>query len=189
MGGKTQTSVNCAWMDGRNKAILWRKSSIPTSLVFSSQGNLIYWADVGEELENSGTHWLVLVFLCLCAPDLFKFPPGEGVISYINIDGSGYKQFKTAPGMLISFTHTENLLLWVTLDKGKDETTFLFLIIRLKHSLWEVGIYSEKIRVRLNTRLNLLSSSSHSDRMEGWALQWFIWSHKWYVFFFPISLQ
>lgn len=41
--------VACAWMDGRNKAVLWRKASIPTSLVFSNQGNMIYWADTGEE--------------------------------------------------------------------------------------------------------------------------------------------
>lgn len=67
-GGKTQTEVNCAWMDGRNKAVLWRKSSIPTSLVFSSQGNMIYWADTGEELKCSLLDdfcWLTLRLITL----------------------------------------------------------------------------------------------------------------------------
>ncbi|XP_029372276.1 low-density lipoprotein receptor-related protein 2-like [Echeneis naucrates] len=44
-GGKTQTEVSCAWMDGHNKAVLWQRSSIPTSLVFSNKGSMIYWAD------------------------------------------------------------------------------------------------------------------------------------------------
>lgn len=51
-GEKSQTEVDCAWMDGRNKAVLWRKSSIPISLVFSNQGTVIYWADAGEELKT-----------------------------------------------------------------------------------------------------------------------------------------
>ncbi|XP_058473588.1 low-density lipoprotein receptor-related protein 2-like isoform X1 [Solea solea] len=88
VGENSEAQVNCAWMDGRNKAVLWRKSSLPTSLVFSNTGVTIYWAD-----------------------------RGEGVINSISVDGSGYKQFKTGPGMLISFTHAENYLLWVTLDK------------------------------------------------------------------------
>ncbi|XP_044190180.1 low-density lipoprotein receptor-related protein 2-like isoform X6 [Thunnus albacares] len=94
-GGKSQTEVDCAWMDGRNKAVLWRKSSIPISLVFSNKGTVIYWADTDE-----------------------------GIISSLGVDGSGYKQYKTGPGLLISFTHTENILLWVTLDKDVSKLWF-----------------------------------------------------------------
>uniref|UniRef100_A0A3Q3XAK5 EGF-like domain-containing protein n=1 Tax=Mola mola TaxID=94237 RepID=A0A3Q3XAK5_MOLML len=138
VGGKTQASVNCAWMDGRNKAVLWRRSSIPTSLVFSSQGNLIYWADIGE-----------------------------GVISYINVDGSGYKQFKTGPGLLISFTHTENLLLWVTLDK--DVTKLWFsdgfhpnqLWFETKTSLVEVRAFSVNSQSGTNKCSNNNGGCSH----------------------------
>lgn len=49
-GGKSQMEVDCAWMDGRNKAVLWSKSTIPTSLVFSTDGTVIYWADTGEQI-------------------------------------------------------------------------------------------------------------------------------------------
>lgn len=38
-------------MDGRNKAVLWRKAVVPLSLVFSDDGSVIYWADTGEEIE------------------------------------------------------------------------------------------------------------------------------------------
>lgn len=50
-GGKNLAEVNCAWMDGRNKAVLWRKSSIPNSLVFFNKGTMIFWADTGEQFE------------------------------------------------------------------------------------------------------------------------------------------
>uniref|UniRef100_A0A3Q3APP2 Si:dkey-88l16.3 n=1 Tax=Kryptolebias marmoratus TaxID=37003 RepID=A0A3Q3APP2_KRYMA len=87
-GAKSQTEVNCAWMDGRNKVVLWKKLSIPISLVFSNDGTRIYWADTGE-----------------------------GVISSIGVDGSGYKEYKTGPNLLVSFTFIENVFFWVTLEK------------------------------------------------------------------------
>lgn len=60
-----------------------------------------------------------------CSFDLFCvtfffFPSVEGVISSIGLDGSGYKQYKSGPGLLVSFTHTENVLVWVTRQKGQD---------------------------------------------------------------------
>lgn len=51
----------------------------------------------------------------------FSFSPSvEGVISSIGLDGSGYKQYKSGPGLLVSFTHTENVLVWATRQKGQD---------------------------------------------------------------------
>ncbi|XP_061656895.1 low-density lipoprotein receptor-related protein 2 isoform X2 [Syngnathoides biaculeatus] len=95
VGSKSKTEVSCAWMDGRNKAVLWTKSVIPTSLVFSNKGNTIYWADTEE-----------------------------GLICSIALDGSGYKQYKTGPGLLTSFTYTENMLLWLTLEKDVTKMWF-----------------------------------------------------------------
>ncbi|XP_047426561.1 low-density lipoprotein receptor-related protein 2-like isoform X2 [Mugil cephalus] len=95
VGRESQAEVDCAWMDGRNKAVLWRKASIPSSLVFYHKGTTIYWADTGE-----------------------------GVIGSIRVDGSGYKEYKTGPGLLISFTHTANILFWVTLDKDVTKLWF-----------------------------------------------------------------
>ncbi|XP_061603255.1 low-density lipoprotein receptor-related protein 2 isoform X2 [Phyllopteryx taeniolatus] len=124
VGSKSQTEVSCAWMDGRNKAVLWTKSIIPTSLVFSNKGTTIYWADtVFPHLE-------------------------EGLICSIGLDGSGYKQYKTGPGLLASFTYTENMLLWITLEK--DVTKMWFsdglhpkqLWFETKTSLVEIKAYS-----------------------------------------------
>lgn len=39
----------CTWMDGRKKGVLWRRSSLPGSLSFSSEGTALYWADTGEQ--------------------------------------------------------------------------------------------------------------------------------------------
>ncbi|KAM9734824.1 uncharacterized protein ACNS7B_014278 [Menidia menidia] len=90
--GQSQTEINCAWMDGRNKQVLWRKSSIPLSLVFSNKGTNLYWADAGE-----------------------------GVIGSIGVDGSGYREYKTGPTLLISFTRVENILIWVTREKDVNK--------------------------------------------------------------------
>uniref|UniRef100_A0A672ZF23 Si:dkey-88l16.3 n=1 Tax=Sphaeramia orbicularis TaxID=375764 RepID=A0A672ZF23_9TELE len=118
-GTKSQSEVNCAWMDGRKKALLWKKSTIPTSLVFSNDGTVIYWADAGER-----------------------------IISCIGLDGSGFRQYKTGPGLLTSLTYVENILIWVTLDK--DVTKLWYsdglqpkqLWFETKTSLIEVKAYS-----------------------------------------------
>uniref|UniRef100_A0A3Q3F4Z8 Low-density lipoprotein receptor-related protein 1-like n=1 Tax=Labrus bergylta TaxID=56723 RepID=A0A3Q3F4Z8_9LABR len=134
----SQTEVNCAWMDGRNKAVLWRKSSIPTALVFANQGTMIYWADTGES-----------------------------VISSIGVDGSGYKQHKTGPGLIMSFTYIENILLWVSLDK--DVTKLWFsdglqpnqLWFETKTSLVEVRAYSNDSQSDTNSCSNNNGGCDH----------------------------
>nr|XP_033952184.1 low-density lipoprotein receptor-related protein 2-like isoform X8 [Pseudochaenichthys georgianus] len=117
---KSQAEVNCAWMDGRNKVVLWSRSSIPTSLVFSHQDpHRVYWADTGE-----------------------------GIISSIRVDGTGYKQYNTGPGLLISFTYTENILFWVSQDKDLTKLWFSDglqpnqMWFETKTSLVEVKAYS-----------------------------------------------
>ncbi|XP_064873189.1 low-density lipoprotein receptor-related protein 2-like [Oncorhynchus nerka] len=86
--------VACAFMDGRSQKLLWRKAVMPTSLLFSNKGTLLYWADIGA-----------------------------GVIDSILLDGSGYKQFKADPG-LMSFTLAENVLLWSSLGKDVTRIWF-----------------------------------------------------------------
>ncbi|KAK5900683.1 hypothetical protein CgunFtcFv8_025624 [Champsocephalus gunnari] len=126
---KSQAEVNCAWMDGRNKVVLWRRSSIPTSLVFSHRDpHRVYWADTGE-----------------------------GIISSIRVDGTGYKQYNTGPGLLISFTYTENILFWVSQDK--DVTKLWFsdglqpnqMWFETKTSLVEVKAYSNDSQYGTNS--------------------------------------
>uniref|UniRef100_A0A665XAN1 Si:dkey-88l16.3 n=1 Tax=Echeneis naucrates TaxID=173247 RepID=A0A665XAN1_ECHNA len=137
-GGKTQTEVSCAWMDGHNKAVLWQRSSIPTSLVFSNKGSMIYWADTGE-----------------------------GIISSIGVNGSGYKQYKTGPGLLISFTHTQSMLLWVTMDK--DSTKLWFsdgvqpkqLWFETKTSVVEIRAYSSNSQTGMNSCSNNNGKCDH----------------------------
>ncbi|XP_031414479.1 low-density lipoprotein receptor-related protein 2 isoform X2 [Clupea harengus] len=87
-GGKAAPQVDCAFMDGFNRTVLWGNAAIPTSLTFSNKGTQLYWADIGT-----------------------------GVIGSIGIDGSNYREYKTGPDLIVSFTQTDNILLWVTLDK------------------------------------------------------------------------
>lgn len=47
---------------------------------------------------------------------------GEGIIGSIGVDGSAYREYKTGPNLLVSFTLIENFFFWVTQDKGKKET-------------------------------------------------------------------
>ncbi|XP_008323120.1 low-density lipoprotein receptor-related protein 2-like isoform X2 [Cynoglossus semilaevis] len=136
--GKSQTEVNCAWMDGRNKAVLWRKSGFPTSLVFSNKGATIYWADTGE-----------------------------GVINSIGVDGSGYNQYRTGPGLIISFTHTENFLLWVTLENGvtklwvSDGLQLKQLWFETRATVIEVKAYSNTTQTGTNMCSNNNGQCDH----------------------------
>lgn len=121
-GEKNQAEVDCAWMDGRKKAVLWGKCSLPGSLSFSSEGRVLYWADTGENsaaLPVGLAPFLLTVF--------FLIPSVEGVISSIGLDGTGYKQYKSGPGLLVSFTHTENVLIWATRQKGQKPLSAVFL--------------------------------------------------------------
>lgn len=65
--GSAQSELSCAWMDGRKRAVLWRKSSVPTSLVFSDKGTVIYWADTGEHTRN------MLLFTLLFLPTVLTY--------------------------------------------------------------------------------------------------------------------
>ena len=47
-GGKAAPQVDCAFMDGFNRTVLWGNAAIPTSLTFSNKGTQLYWADIGE---------------------------------------------------------------------------------------------------------------------------------------------
>ncbi|XP_041826726.1 low-density lipoprotein receptor-related protein 2-like isoform X3 [Melanotaenia boesemani] len=94
-GRNSQMEVDCAWMNGWNKAVVWRKSSFPVSLIFSNTGTVIYWAD-----------------------------SAEGVIASVGVDGSGYKQFKTGPSLLVSLAYIENIFLWTTQDKDATKLWF-----------------------------------------------------------------
>ncbi|XP_072311347.1 uncharacterized protein [Eucyclogobius newberryi] len=126
--GTGHAEVSCAWMDGRKRTVLWRKSSVPTSLVFSDTGTDIYWADTGE-----------------------------GIIYNIGVDGSRFKQYKTGPGFIISFTFIENFMLWMTFDK--DVTRLWFsdglqpkqLWFETKISLTEVKAYSNNTQSGSNS--------------------------------------
>ncbi|XP_077478907.1 uncharacterized protein lrp13b [Stigmatopora argus] len=95
VGINSQTEVSCTWMDGSIKTILWTKSTIPTSLVFSNKGTTVFWADTGE-----------------------------GHICSIGIDGTGYKEYKTGSGLITSFTCTGNMLLWITWEKDSTKMWF-----------------------------------------------------------------
>ncbi|XP_036070280.1 low-density lipoprotein receptor-related protein 2 isoform X3 [Oryzias melastigma] len=117
---KGQTEVDCAWMDGHNKAVLWKKSSVPISLVFSIEGTVIYWAD-----------------------------SGEGVIGSIGVDGLGYQEYKTGSNLLVSFTRIENIFIWAARDKDVTKLWFSDglqpkqLWFETKTTVLEVRAYNE----------------------------------------------
>lgn len=52
---------------------------------------------------------------------------GKGVIASIGIDGTRYREYKTGPDLIVSFTRSENIFLWVTLDKAKS-TVLVFVV-------------------------------------------------------------
>lgn len=51
--GPPGARLECAFMDGRNGTLLWKSAVAPTSLTFSTEGDLLYWANTGEGLRPS----------------------------------------------------------------------------------------------------------------------------------------
>ncbi|XP_028852438.1 low-density lipoprotein receptor [Denticeps clupeoides] len=95
--------VECAYMDGRNRSLLWKDSVQPESLTFSQDGSELYWADIGT-----------------------------GDIVSIRLDGTRYRELKTASG-LKAFTLINNVLVWVT---KRDMTRFWYSEGGLTENLW-----------------------------------------------------
>ncbi|XP_043096703.1 low-density lipoprotein receptor-related protein 2 isoform X2 [Puntigrus tetrazona] len=78
------TRVECAYMNGQNRTVVWSNSVRPTSLILTDEGNKLYWADTGLS-----------------------------VIGSVSVDGSGYKEIKTE-GSLIAFALVNKVLVWIT---------------------------------------------------------------------------
>ncbi|KAK5871684.1 hypothetical protein PBY51_004549 [Eleginops maclovinus] len=85
-GSGTEARVECCHMDGARRKVVWKDGEQPTSLVFSSNGDTIYWADTGF-----------------------------GTVGAARLDGSGYKELKTGTG-LTAVTLSDDTLLWMTLS-------------------------------------------------------------------------
>lgn len=47
-GTRAVATVECANMDGAERRVVWKDAVQPTSLVFSSNGKTVYWADSGK---------------------------------------------------------------------------------------------------------------------------------------------
>ncbi|CAK6950498.1 Hypothetical predicted protein [Scomber scombrus] len=82
----TVATVECANMDGAERRVVWKDAVQPTSLVLSSNGATIYWADTNL-----------------------------GVIGSVQLDGSGYKELKAGDG-LAALALSDDMLLWMTVS-------------------------------------------------------------------------
>lgn len=45
----SKAAVECARMDGAERKVVWKDAAQPTSLVFSSSGDTIYWVDTSKD--------------------------------------------------------------------------------------------------------------------------------------------
>uniref|UniRef100_A0A673HFV0 EGF-like domain-containing protein n=1 Tax=Sinocyclocheilus rhinocerous TaxID=307959 RepID=A0A673HFV0_9TELE len=82
--GGQMTRVECVYMNGQNRTVVWSNSVQPTSLILLDEGNKLYWADTGL-----------------------------AVIGSVGVDGSGYKEIKTEAG-LMAFALVNKVLVWIT---------------------------------------------------------------------------
>ncbi|XP_072243174.1 vitellogenin receptor Yl [Leuresthes tenuis] len=79
-----KSAVECAHMDGAERRVVCQDAVQPKSLVFSKNGDMIYWA-------NTRT----------------------GTIGSVNFDGSGYRELEAGDG-LTAVALGDNKLLWMT---------------------------------------------------------------------------
>ncbi|XP_029999002.1 prolow-density lipoprotein receptor-related protein 1 [Sphaeramia orbicularis] len=85
-GTDTVVTVECADMDGAERSVVWKDGVRPTSLVFSSSGESIYWADTSL-----------------------------GTIGSIQLNDHKYSELKVGDG-LAAVALSDYLLLWMTVS-------------------------------------------------------------------------
>ncbi|KAM8866074.1 prolow-density lipoprotein receptor-related protein 1 [Synchiropus picturatus] len=83
----TEATVECANMDGSERKVVWKDAAQPTSLVFSSDGDSVYWADTSLEV--------------ICA---------------VQLDGSRFKEWRVGRG-LAAVALGDDRLIWMTVDE------------------------------------------------------------------------
>ncbi|XP_035021786.1 low-density lipoprotein receptor-related protein 2 isoform X2 [Hippoglossus stenolepis] len=85
-GEGAAATVECANMAGAGQKVVWKDAVQPTSLVFSSNGDAIYWAD-----------------------------SALGSIGSVQLDGSEYREVKVGDG-LAAVALSDDTLLWMTVN-------------------------------------------------------------------------
>lgn len=83
-GSEAEATVECSYMDGGERRVVWKDAVRPASLVFSSNGKSIYWADTGL-----------------------------GTISSVQLDDLVYREMKVGDG-LAAVALNDDMLLWMT---------------------------------------------------------------------------
>ncbi|XP_070402476.1 very low-density lipoprotein receptor isoform X1 [Nothobranchius furzeri] len=78
--------LECAHMDGAKRRVVWKDAAQPTSLVFSSNGDTVYWADTRM-----------------------------GTINSVHTDGSGYRKLETVDGPT-AVALSDDTLIWMTVS-------------------------------------------------------------------------
>ncbi|XP_026198401.1 very low-density lipoprotein receptor isoform X2 [Anabas testudineus] len=106
-GTGIMAAIECANMDGSGRSVVWKNAVQPTSLVFTNSGEMIHWVDTSL-----------------------------GIIGSVQVNGSGYRELKSASG-LAAVTLSDDTLLWMTVG---DKTRLWYRDEQHQNKLWfEVG--------------------------------------------------
>ncbi|XP_058879034.1 low-density lipoprotein receptor-related protein 2-like isoform X2 [Acipenser ruthenus] len=129
--------IECSYMNGMNRKLLWKKATMPTSLVFTDSGTMLYWADVGA-----------------------------GVIGSILLNGLNYKEYKTGPERLAAFTHIEKMLFWTTVNDTtkvwySDGLQTKHLWFEVKKDVVDLKVYSKFSQQGTNNCVEKNGGCSH----------------------------
>ncbi|XP_062925176.1 low-density lipoprotein receptor-related protein 8-like [Mobula hypostoma] len=81
--------IECSFMDGQNRNVVWKKCRLPTGLAITESGTRLYWID----LDNN-------------------------VIDSILLDGSEFQEVKAGLEAHSVFAYWENALFWTTVHSG-----------------------------------------------------------------------
>ncbi|KAG8454380.1 hypothetical protein GDO86_000850 [Hymenochirus boettgeri] len=87
--------IECSFMDGNRKRVLWKKTKMATGLTFADSGTLLYWAD-----------------------------RSFGTIESIKLDGSKHKVIQSGLQGINIFTVADGTLLWTTVTNGSTKVWY-----------------------------------------------------------------
>ncbi|XP_036454149.1 LOW QUALITY PROTEIN: low-density lipoprotein receptor-related protein 2 [Colossoma macropomum] len=83
----SRVQLECSYMDGQKRNVVWVDAVQPVSLSLSNEENRLYWADTSL-----------------------------GVVASVGLDGTDYKEIRTEEG-LVTFTLANKVLVWVTKER------------------------------------------------------------------------
>ncbi|KAL8202830.1 UNVERIFIED_CONTAM: hypothetical protein K2H54_026446 [Gekko kuhli] len=137
-GGRLSASkIECAFMDGSRRRILWRRSQTPIGLTIVEAGTWLYWADQAKD-----------------------------VVERIRLDGTRFRVVRGSPRGIKLFTAGGGMMVWTTEPRNGSARVWYNQLEQNRELQW-FQLDQNLVDVKIYSHLSQQGSSSCSERNGG----------------------